>query len=131
MLTKANLAQFDGTQNYYRHWTGVYYTDGIKYLAQEGQAYWLIDAVASYQKDKKILNNQNLRDIQFWTLTIKNGKGLLTCVEDAGMKPVIKQEIPYTDFPLDEVKVWVERGSLFSPQGKLVESMIMMLPSER
>ena len=128
MLTEESLRQFCGTQEYFRHWTQrLTYTEGVKYLADEGEAHWLIDAIAAHQGDKRITGHQELRDMQFWKLTVKDGKGTLTCVPDSGRKAVITQEIAFTDFTLPEVEVWVERGSV---DGRTT-CMVAMLPSER
>ena len=43
-LTEADLMQFIGTENYWRHWLGFNYTDGVKYLAEKGEAYWQLSA---------------------------------------------------------------------------------------
>jgi len=66
-LTK-NLQHFCGTEQYYPHWLGIRYTDGVKYLADNAEAYWLIDAIASHQP--KALRNQRLREFQVWFLHV-------------------------------------------------------------
>lgn len=127
MLTKESLNHFTGTEGYFRHWTHrLVYTDGVKYLADNGAA-WLVDAIASYQGDKRLTGNDMLRDMQFWKLTVTDGKAVLTCKADSGYAPAITQNIEFTDFPLDEVEVWVERGSVDGVN----ECMVAMLPSER
>ena len=45
-LTESELNQFIGTEHYYRHLLGFNYTDGVKFMAERGKAYWLIDAIA-------------------------------------------------------------------------------------
>jgi hypothetical protein len=115
-------------ENYYKHFSGrMVYTHGVKAMAQKHSAYWLIDAIASCQGDKRITGNAMLREIQFWTLTVENGRGKLVCVEDRKRPPVITQDIEWTDFPTDETRVWVERGSLDGVN----EVMVAMLPEER
>ena len=37
---------------------------------EEGKAYWLLDAIASYQYDQRINSNEDLRSLQFWTITV-------------------------------------------------------------
>lgn len=131
-MTKNDLEGFTGTSNYYPHWTGkVVFTDGVKYLADKAEAYWLIDAIASYQNDEKITGDNMLRDMQFWKLIVNGSKGLLTCVQDKGYKPAITQNIEFTDFPLDEVEIWVERGGFPTNNGGWVDAMVLMLPGER
>jgi hypothetical protein len=47
-LTHQDLRQFTGDATRYRHWMNrrVIYTPGIKHLAGQAQAYWLVDAIA-------------------------------------------------------------------------------------
>lgn len=125
-LTNEDLAQFTGTENWYRHWTGALtYTDGVKYLAGEGGAYWLIDAIASHQTSPGMKRDPRLRDFQLWHLHVSDsGKAHLRCQADIGKPDAISQWIPYTDFPLSYIRLYVEAGG---PEGKPV----LMLPSER
>ena len=124
-LTHADLQQFTGDLERYFHPLNrnVIYTPGVKYLAEAGQAYWLIDAVASYfgssvmkaamQKDSR------LRSMQFWRLTVSDQSAVLIAEADAGEEPFVRQEIPYTDFPLDKVEIWAgfdgNRWTLYLP----------------
>ena len=90
-----DLRQFTGTQHYYQNFTGLLYTDGIHYLAERAAAYWLIDLVGSYQP--------RLRTIPFqvWSIKVYEDKtALVTMREDDGQPTKVRQEIPYTDFPL-------------------------------
>lgn len=131
MLTQEALDRFSGTVDYYLHWAGkLAYTDGIRYLTEEGGAHWLIDAIASYQTDPRITKNEMLQDMQFWKLRVKEGKAILTCVADSGHPPAIMQVIEFTDFPLERVEIWVERSG-FMNGDNFVEKMIAMLPGER
>ncbi len=119
-----NLNQFSGGGDMYRHTFGrLVFTEGVKYMADEAGAYWLIDAIASYQ-GSKALNTDMLRDFQLWELEVteKNGRrsAVLTCRADDGVKPAVTQNIEYTDFPLPSIKFYVERG----------EEMTLMLPAE-
>jgi hypothetical protein len=116
MLNETELALFTGTEQYHRHWTRrLVYTDGVKYLAEQGSAFWLIDAIASFQALPKVQNNGRLQEFQFWTLTREGIGAVLECREDSGAVPAITQRIPFTDFPLDSVKLYVESGVLLLP----------------
>ncbi len=44
-LNTADLAQFTGSENWYRHAINhaVLFTDGAKYVADQAGAYWLLD----------------------------------------------------------------------------------------
>jgi len=107
MMTKENLqtglAHCIGTEGYTKHWLGLMYTDGIKYLVENADCYWLIDAIASYRKKQPF---------QLWELKVKDGKAVLTMKEDTNTPVLVKQEIPYTDFPLDEIKLYLIDGIL-------------------
>lgn len=122
------LAYFTGTENYYRHWTkSMIYTDGIQYIGANG-AGWLVDAIASHQRNKKVRNEH----FQLWELVVtqrKNGWGeaVLTCKRDSDQPAIVTQKIDTTDFPLDNFKIFVELGSIDGVK----EEFIAMLPSER
>lgn len=83
-------------------------TDGAQYVAENGGehgAYWLMDAIASHQP--KLQKNPRLRDAQFWKLAVREDKSAtLECVEDSNCPPVVQQEIDYTDFDLNELKLY-------------------------
>jgi hypothetical protein len=112
-ITKDDLSNFYGTSQWYIHWTRkLKYTDGIHFLCENGAA-WLIDAIASYQGEKK-LQTRGLKEFQVWELKVKDKKGILTCKADSGIPPVITQEIEYTDFPFD-ISIWVEGGVALLP----------------
>jgi hypothetical protein len=50
-LSKSDLAQFTGSENWYRHGINrnVLYTDGVQHVAERGGAYWLLDEIAIIQ----------------------------------------------------------------------------------
>lgn len=56
-LTQADLARFTGTEVYYQNPFGIRYTEGVQYMAEHGRAYWLIDAIASWQRNPKVRND--------------------------------------------------------------------------
>lgn len=115
LLTEADLAQFTGTSTYYQHSPGVQYTDGVYYLAERGGAYWLIDAIASWQGDPRVSRDPMLRQIQFWKLTVNDDRSaLLVCERDEG-DVAVSQAIPFTDFPLKEVRLYLQNGVVLLP----------------
>ena len=124
-LTYEALRRFTGDFDRYRHPLNptVLYTPGVKYLAEAGQAYWLVDAIASYFEGREMKaamqSDYRIRSMQFWRLKVAAGRGLLTAEADAGEIPFITQEIPYTDFPLEMVEIWAgfngQRWTLYLP----------------
>jgi hypothetical protein len=93
-------------------------TSGVMLMAELCSAHWLLDAIASYQPQCK--QDPMLRQMQFWRLTVADNKGVLICERDEG-DVAITQEIPFTDFPLPEIRVWVEPSEGY---------MVALLPSE-
>jgi len=112
-LTHDDLRQFSGDLDRYRHSLNkrVVYTPGVQFLAERGGAYWLIDAIASYFGSPKMAaatrTDRRLADLQFWRLDVRDDRSaVLTARADSGEQPFVTQEIPFTDFPLDQVEVW-------------------------
>jgi hypothetical protein len=103
------ISQFHGTSEYHKHLfpgkSPILITDGCKYVRDVCNAYWLFDAILSYQCDKI------LRGINFQIWELKHLKvdlsWQLTCKEDTNKKPLIKQSIEFSDFPIDYIKIWV------------------------
>lgn len=109
-LSQSELNQFTGTECYYRHWLGHKYTDGVKFLAEKAGAYWLIDAVMSYQA--------KFKDIPFqdWELTVEEDKtAVLTMKEDSDKPELVRQRIPLTDFPMPYAELYFIDGVLLLP----------------
>lgn len=114
---KDELRNFTGTEHYYKSiLPNVVYTDGVKYMAQEASAYWLVDKIASMQLLEKLVT----QNFQAWKLKVKNDKGSLQ-VEDGNDHVLLNEAIEYTDFPLDEIDVWAIREG---------QRVVLLLPSE-
>ena len=102
---RAGLSQFIGTLNYYRHFTGIKFTDGIKFLADKCGCYWLLDVVCSYQHKLK-----NVK-FQIWSIKVNDDKSALVSMsEDTGQRIAVKQELEFTDFPLKEYEFYLIEG---------------------
>lgn len=99
----AQLAEYRGsTQFFYNpHFPQYRYTEGIKYLAEAAEAYWLLDFIFSHQLTPDIGNEE----FQVWELKVIDDKGFVK-VGDGNDNIVAEFEIPYTDFPLSEYTVW-------------------------
>jgi len=104
---EANLIQFCGTENYYKHLSGLTYTDGIKFLAESAECYWLIDLIASYQRKLQVFG-----PFQLWTIEVEDNTAIVYCQEDTGQPKRVTQKIGYTDFPLKKLELYVMRGVL-------------------
>lgn len=110
---RAALRNFTGTTGYHRHWSGMRYTDGVKFLVEEANAHWLLDLIASWQPEA--LRDPWLREFQLWELFVRSDR-IATAVCSRDSEDVaFRQEIASTDFPLDYVKVYVEGGVVLLP----------------
>ena len=118
-----NLNQFTGSENYFRHGIvrNFIYTDGVKYVADEAGAYWLIDEIALANKFDIKLKGE---DFQTWKLTVNDSKAALVCT-DGNNHILISKEIPFTDFPADHIDFYVVSAEDFGEGVRM-----MMLPSE-
>ena len=75
------LGEFTGTVEYHRHFTGLQFTDGVLFLAENAGAHWLVDIVASYQK--RAMRDPMLREFQVWRLAVAKDKtAVVTCERD-------------------------------------------------
>lgn len=111
-LSLNDLAQFTGELQRFRHPLNprVIYTPGVHYLAEQAGAYWLIDAIASYfgseVMERAMAKDHRLRSLQIWKLKVNDHAAVLTAEADSGVPPFVREEIPFTDFPLDEIDIW-------------------------
>lgn len=114
MLKREDLASFIGTTGYFGLgplFRNVLLTDGTKHVAEEGGAWWLMEAIASYQRPALWAADRRLADLQFWHLVVHADRSAtLTCVADSGEPPAVTQQIPYTDFALPAIDIWVGRN---------------------
>jgi hypothetical protein len=98
------LNNFSGTERYYRITPDTLITDGAKFVADKGGAYWLMTAIASYlpeltEKETFIVAN----------LTVSRSESLCTALlklDDGNDNILAEQFIEYTDFELDMIKLY-------------------------
>ena len=98
----SELTHFTGSENYYKHWIGITYTEGVKFLAEKFNCFWLIDAIASHQINKNVRKEQ----FQVWTIRKEKSKWILE-VDDGNRNILAEQVIEYSDFPLEEFKLYL------------------------
>ena len=111
----SKLTEFTGTERYYRISRRHLLTDGTKYLAEQAECFWMMDAIASH------LTEIGTAD---WFVvvrtTVQNSVALMVYEDGYGHEHA-RQEIPYTDFPLAEQTVYTCWDG---------EHWVLMLPSE-
>jgi hypothetical protein len=114
-LSEVQLRQFTGSENWYRHGINraVLYTDGAKYVADQGGAYWLLDIIAIAQQHDKSVTAE---EFQVWNLRVHSDRSATVFCDDGNGNPVYTQEIPFTDFPADEVKLYFANNVIHLPR---------------
>jgi len=114
-LTRDDLNRFSGgTENYYRHGLNrnVLFTDGAKYVADEGGAYWLLDIIAISQLHDKPLRRQ---PFQVWALAVQPDSSATLTVEDGNYNRLLTQRIAFTDFPGAGITLWFSNNVIYLP----------------
>lgn len=116
----SQLAHFTGSESVARMgFPPVLATDGVQFLCENASCYWLVDVIASHQTSRQVA----AEEFQVWTLTLsKSGSGAVIVADDGNGRKIASQRIPYTDFPLPKIKLFVQRSPGQSP--------VVMLPSE-
>ncbi len=111
----SQLSYFTGTERYYRITNKHLLTDGTKYLAEEAECFWMMDAIASH------LSEIGTKDwfVQVH-MTVKNSKATMF-YEDGNGNEHARQQIPYTDFPMQGITLYACWDG---------EHWVIMLPSE-
>jgi hypothetical protein len=113
-LSKDDLSQFTGSENWYRHGIArnVLFTDGAKYVADQGGAYWLLDEIALSQRGEKAVAAE---EFQVWKLTVNSDRTATLACGDGNGNTVFEKAIPFTDFPADSVELWFENNTIYLP----------------
>ena len=115
LFDSSSLSQFTGTDRYYRISKRHLLTDGTKYLAEQAECFWMMDAIASHLMEIGTAD---------WFVvvktTVKDAKALMVYGDGSG-KEYAQQEIPYTDLSLSEITLYACWDG---------EHWVIMLPSE-
>lgn len=126
---KNELSQFTGTAGYTRYspalFPNVLLTDGAKFLAEAAGAYWLMDVVASHLSS--LVEGESFVIAHLRTYMGEHGRSAYFTLsrdldEDEPIEVYAQQAVDYTDFPLDEVTLYVARDD--------AKTWIVLLPSE-
>lgn len=112
------LAHFTGTESYLRYPGHVLLTDGVQFLAEQAKCWWLMDVISSHL--------QSVPTDEYFCVALlaveESGRTHFELVDD---KPATRfygvQRIPYSDFPLKEIKLYCSRAG---------EDFVIMLPGE-
>jgi hypothetical protein len=85
-------------------------TDGVKDLALAAECFWLLDFIISHQGNPELD-----KEFQVWTLEVDliHQTGVVRGLNDT--TPIIEQKIPFTDFPLHKLKLYLINGVILLP----------------
>lgn len=113
-LTQGELRQFTGSEHWYRHGLvrSVVFTDGTKYVADKGGAYWLLDEIAFAQKREPAVAGEAF---QLWKLTVRADRTATLVCEDGNGRAVFCKDLTFTDFPLEEISLYFTDGTILLP----------------
>ena len=138
ILKEEDLSQFRCTSRYYKNsipWQPFIYTDGVKYVAEVGEAYWILDLIGSWQSEQVVKDDTMLQKIQFWNLTVnENSNAEMICERDSG-DVAVRQKICYTDFPLRKIQFYLQNMWCYwrfesSAPRRNRDYGVLLLPSE-
>lgn len=95
-----NLRHYcNGTEYCYQIYPNVLLTDGIKFICDTAQSYWLIDTIFALQNEAKVKNEP----FQVYELKVNiETESAELKVTDGNDNVLYTQHIPYTDFPLNK-----------------------------
>lgn len=112
---KTDLPRFTGTDYWYKHeLSKLTYTDGVKYLAEIAQCYWLIDIVGSlYFHPDKLMEKEDFLGIKL--VVNESDNSAVFTADDGNGNILYTQNIPFTDFPLTNIKLFCANDVLLLP----------------
>lgn len=100
-----------GTTTWWKHPLYTYtYTDGVKAIAEDVGAYWLIDTVFSKQGNPELENEP----FQVWDWIVIDEKGRFI-VSDGNGNVIANYTVLFTDFPEGSFTFWFTDEVLLLP----------------
>jgi hypothetical protein len=106
-----NFREYTGTENWYRHLSGLLYTDGVLAVAEAYRAFWMIDLVFSHQLSPDV----KAESFQKWVLKRQQNDAFVATCDDGNGRIVTEQEIPFSNFSDDLLTLYFTEGVLLLP----------------
>ena len=107
------ISQAHGTHAYHKFSSFKHYpvvTDGVIAVAEAAECFWLLDIIGSNQTDKRLDPH-----FQVWKVDVNHEDCSATVSGYNDTTLIIEQIIPFTDFPLDELKLFLMDGVILLP----------------
>jgi len=112
--------QFHGTAQWYKHWLGVILTDGVHWLRETLNYYWLVDDIAIFSS--KFRNREDFITAEFRNI----GDGGILTFTDGNGNVFASNKYTYTDLAIETkepLKLWLVYDGGFGTH-------VLLLPSE-
>lgn len=121
-LSSDELKRFTRIDTVYWSWISqVWYTEGVKCLAEETDGYWLIDEIARVILPS--LLKEHKKKLYVIELSVSRHQSMVIIISDGNDTVYLKHPITWTDFPM-----WEESVKLYLC--KLKKQYCLMLPNE-
>lgn len=98
------LPHFNGTEQLWEHRTfagSIFLSGGCNFIREKAQCRWLFDLIFSHQLKLKT------ESFQCWKLNRVDGNSFSVQCSDGNKTILVSQVISYSDFPLDEIEIWM------------------------
>lgn len=115
---KIELESFSGTETYFKltDSSPMMYTDGVRFLATETKAYWLLSLIESFYAHKaRFIQKNDFLTIKLTTLINEPYPTGLLRFEDGNYNIIHAYAIDSTTFPIDELKLFLIDNVLLLP----------------
>ena len=113
-LDATALAQFTGSERYYRHpfVNGITFTEGAKYVADTAGAYWLLDEIALANRFELAVMTELF---QVWDLIVSDDCSASLVCGDGDRAEIYTKRIEWTDFPFPGIRFYFCYGCIHLP----------------
>lgn len=105
---QSNLAQFFSTERYYRHFTGMRFSDGVLFFAKHAEAFWFLDIVGSV---RHLVKEEPFVVVE---LVVKGSTADFK-MHDGNGSYLMYKRIDFTDCPEGTWKFYLQNNVLIVP----------------
>lgn len=107
------LKNFYGSETFYKNplFPMFRYTEGVRFVAVNAGAYWLLNEVFGHQFIEPFKDEP----FQVWKLKVAENHTATITVEDGNYKILKIIKLEFTDFPLDDFTLWLTDNTLLLP----------------
>jgi hypothetical protein len=110
-LTAADLDQFRGGGPHHPYHLGGSYSEGVRFVAEKGKAWWLVGAILSCQK--AFLARRE--PFQVWTLRKLATRSVLEMTDGSSPAVLLRRDVEDMTFPLNDIELFFADGVLMLP----------------